>query len=80
MQSLANWRVRGYGPPFDPSIRGRGNKIFYRPDHLIHWASDGKIESWQFCRDWLEAKEITVDHPCEASIRWLAASIDPFLE
>jgi hypothetical protein len=37
LQALANWRVRGTGPPPEPMEKGLGNRIYYRPDKIMAW-------------------------------------------
>ncbi|MYZ48347.1 terminase small subunit [Propylenella binzhouense] len=51
LQSLANWRVRGTGPEPEPMRRGKGNRIFYKPEKVMAWLS-GK-EPWQHSYAWL---------------------------
>jgi len=76
LQSLANWRVRGYGPPYLPHITGTGNKIYYRPDEVLAWLSGGTVEPWEFVRDWLAERDLQVTPATQESTEWLAASTD----
>lgn len=78
LQSLSNWRLRGYGPPFVPVTPGRGNKVFYRPDILVAWASEGRVAAWEFCRDWLADRDITIEPSSEAAVQWLVLSVDGY--
>ena len=63
VQSLANWRVRGTGPEPEPMRRGKGNKIFYRPDKVIEWLEQGRRPHWRISADWLD--EIGLSMPAD---------------
>ena len=76
LQSLANWRVRGYGPPYLPHITGTGNKIYYRPDEVLAWLSGGTVEPWEFVRDWLAERDLQGTPATQESTKWLAESTD----
>jgi hypothetical protein len=67
-QSLANWRTRGTGPPFEPMEKGLGNRIYYRPDRVMAWLS-GTRHPWQYSGDWLAAHGVGVDDPSEAAVQ-----------
>jgi hypothetical protein len=67
-QSLANWRIRGTGPPFEPMEKGLGNRIYYRPDRVMAWLS-GTRHYWEYSADWLAAHGVGVDEVDEASVQ-----------
>ena len=56
LQSLANWRMRDLGPKPEPMKKGRGNRIYYRPDRMAEWLSDGRCCDWQFSGWWLQRR------------------------
>jgi hypothetical protein len=56
LNSLAQWRMREVGPKSEPWLRGGGNRVYYRPDRLAEWLSDGRCAAWQFSGWWLQAK------------------------
>ena len=67
LQSLANWRVRGTGPPHEPVQPGLGNRIWYRPDMVMAWLSGRPW--WEFSAEWLAARGLGVDEPAsEAAV------------
>jgi hypothetical protein len=68
LQSLANGRNRGTGPPFEPIQKGMGNTCFYRPDRVMAWLS-GTRHAWEYSADWLAAHGVGVDDPSEASVQ-----------
>jgi hypothetical protein len=68
LQSLANWRIRGSGPPSEPMEKGLGNKIFYRPDRVMAWLSGTRLW-WEYSADWLAAHGVGVDDLSEASVQ-----------
>lgn len=79
LQSLANWRVRGYGPPYEGLYEGKGNKIFYRPDKVMSWLSRGAKEPWEFCRDWLLARNLDVHGGLtKEATEWMISGVDEF--
>ena len=58
LQSLANWRGRGNGPPITDARLFNGNRSFYRIDHVLEWMAgmDGHPRpAWQFSRDFLSS-------------------------
>lgn len=55
LQSLANYRMRELGPRPEAFEKGRGNRVFYRPDRLAEWLSGGRCADWQFSGCWLQA-------------------------
>lgn len=59
LQSLANWRVRETGPEPEPPKKGKGNKVYYRPDIVLAWLEEEK-EPWEFSRDWLLNRKLDV--------------------
>lgn len=66
LQTLANWRVRETGPEPAGPIKGRGNKIYYRPDIVMEWASHkaGHPVPWYFYSgNWLNKRGLS----CEIS-------------
>lgn len=78
LQTLANWRVRGTGPQTAPLKKGRGNKVFYRRDAVLAWLCEDAVEPWEFCRDWLAEREITVlGVPTQESTEWLIDVVNP---
>lgn len=76
LQVLANWRVRESGPPPEARKRGTGNRLFYRPDKVLAWLSADEQDFWEFDRDWLAIRDLTVHNPCEVNIIAFAAEID----
>jgi hypothetical protein len=66
-QSLANWRIRGTGPPPEPMEKGLGNRIYYRPDRVMAWLS-GSRHHWEYSADCLAAHGVGVDEVDEASV------------
>lgn len=64
LQVLANWRVRGTGPEAEPKGRGKGNKIFYRPDKVIEWLEDGRRTYWEIDAQWLERVGLKLRPDC----------------
>lgn len=40
LQSVANWRIRGNGPPPEPSRHFRGHREHYRVDRVLAWLSE----------------------------------------
>jgi hypothetical protein len=78
IQSLANWRMRDYGPPFEPPLQGRGNKVFYRPDKIIEWLSDGTMPAWKVSEQWLADRgfEISISPSTEASVQWFVQALE----
>src|SRR5262245_52095803 len=51
LQTLANWRVRGIGPPTEPSSHFRGHREHYRIDQVLAWLSERNGEpqpAWRF--------------------------------
>lgn len=81
LQSLANWRVRGSGPPFEGLEKGKGNKIFYRPDRTMAWLSNGQREPWEYCRDWLVAHRLDVVGGLnQESTEWMVGQVDELIK
>lgn len=80
LQSLANWRVRGTGPDAEPQKKGRGNRIFYRPDKVIAWLSCGQTEDWLVCEAWLRERDIEVTPAGRDAVYWMAASLDMMMQ
>lgn len=81
LQSLANWRVRGCGPPSEPVRRGKGNKVFYNPTKIVTWLanlSGEHLESWKVSRDWLKKNGLELCDPNEKSFSELTSMIDRF--
>lgn len=79
LQSLANWRVRGTGPQPEPFRKGGGNRVYYRPDRVLSWLTGYDRAPWEFSRDWLAARGLTVDPSSEASTNWLIEQCDGLL-
>jgi hypothetical protein len=82
LQVLANWRVRGSGPPYDATVRGRGNKIFYRVADVLAWAAQQRgeqVEGWEICRDWIEARGVKLEDPTPEAVYWMAREMDAIL-
>lgn len=80
LQSLANWRVRETGPDFDPHVKGKGNRTFYRPDKVLSWLSGGAREPWEFCRDWLMKHGLEVEGKMDrAATEWMVKNVDDIL-
>lgn len=79
LQSLANWRVRKTGPEPEPMRRGRGNKIYYRPDKVLSWLLEDR-ESWEFSRDWLLNRNLDVLGGLDReSTAWMIEGLDDML-
>lgn len=79
LQSLANWRVRETGPEPEPIRRGRGNKMFYRPDKVLSWLVDDR-EPWEFSRDWLLNRKLDVVGGLDReSTAWMIEGLDDML-
>jgi hypothetical protein len=79
LQVLANWRVRGSGPPFDNTIRGKGNKVFYKRSDVLAWAAGQRgerVEAWEICRDWLAERGFEMHDMGPEAIDWLATEMD----
>lgn len=66
LQSLANWRVRGTGPPPEPMQKGLGNRIYYRPDKIMAWLTGEPW--WQFTAKWLGEQGLGVNEVSEATV------------
>lgn len=47
LQTLANWRVRGIGPPPEPSSQFKGHREHYRIDRVLAWLSERNGEPRQ---------------------------------
>jgi hypothetical protein len=79
LQSLANWRVRGNGPEPEPKVRGKGNRTFYRPDVVMAWLASTGQEPWEFSRDWLARRGLSVEEPTRESTEFLIGIADPLV-
>jgi hypothetical protein len=79
LQTLANWRVRDKGPGSEPRVRGKGNRIFYRPDEVASWLLHRKVAPWEICRDWLKERGLMVDEATVESTDFLIRAADPFV-
>lgn len=80
LQSLANWRVRGTGPEPEPKRRGTGNRTFYRPDVVMAWLAGAGTEPWEFSRDWLAKRGLSIEEPTRESTEFLIGIADPLIE
>ncbi|MEX0409327.1 hypothetical protein ABGN05_27165 [Aquibium sp. LZ166] len=69
LQSLANWRMRDTGPRPEPMKKGRGNRIYYRPDRIAEWLSGGRISDWQLAACWLQQMGLFDDAVTEGAVR-----------
>jgi len=76
LQSLANWRMRDIGPAAEPMRRGYGNRIYYRPNKIAEWLSDGKCSDWQFSALWLRQMGMPLDVISEESVRDRIAQLE----
>jgi hypothetical protein len=56
LQRLAVLRMRNLGPKPEPMKKGRGNRIYYRPDRIAEWLSGGRCADWQFSSLWLQRR------------------------
>ncbi len=51
IQTLANWRIRGKGPPPLPVGAGRGNRVYYRIYDVLAWIEDRP--AWRAVSEWI---------------------------
>src|SRR4051794_40822830 len=76
LQVLANWRVRGTGPEPEPMQRGKGNRIFYRPDKVLAWLCPDDAPFWQQSGYWLAHRGLIGEPRDRGSIDAAIKSID----
>ena len=83
VQALANWRIRDNGPPYEPHLRGQGNRTFYRPDTVLEWLSVRVSEhcpAWTFVWEWLEQHAIVpVGEPSPEGAAWMANELETLI-
>lgn len=76
IQTLANWRVREKGPPYEGSKRGRGNKIFYVPCMVYEWMVEDPVAHLRLSNEWLAVYGLALPETARpdeivAHIEWL---------
>lgn len=82
LQVLANWRIRSGGPPHEGLSRGRGNRVFYRPDKVLAWlatAANTPAPAWRFNYDYLAQKGLEVANPGPEITAEMIAAADRLL-
>ena len=83
VQALANWRIRDNGPPYEPYLRGQGNRTFYRPDTVLEWLSvrvDRHQPAWTFVWQWLERHAIVpMGEPSREGAEWMAKELEALI-
>lgn len=69
VQSLANWRVRGNGPP--SILSRRGKRRLYRLDEALEWATG--TPAWKICRAWLVKRGLVPPGAQKEDIQWVVS-------